>query len=74
MILTGEQILAVREGEPVSLILPEVGEACVLVRQDVYEQVKNSAEADLPSSLGVSRLMAAVADEEDLDSYQQYKR
>jgi hypothetical protein len=74
MTLTSEQILAVREGEPVSLVLPEVGEACVLLRQDVYEQAKRSAEADLPSSLGISRLMAEVAGEDDLDSYQRYKR
>ena len=74
MNLTSEQILAVREGEAISLVLPEVGEACVLLREDVYEQVKNSADADLPSSLAVSRLMAALADEEDLESYQQYKR
>ena len=74
MTLTSEQILAVREGEPVSLVLPEVGETCVLLRQDIYEQVKDSAESELPTSLGISRLMAAVADEEDLESYQQYKR
>jgi hypothetical protein len=72
--LTSEQIMAVREGEPVSLVLPEVGEACVLLRRDVYEQAANSAKADLPSPLGVARLVAAVAGEEDLDSYQQYKR
>ena len=74
MTLTSEQILAVREGEPVSLVLPEVGETCVLLRQDIYEQVRTPPESELPTSLGISRLMAAVADEEDLDSYQQYKR
>ena len=74
MNLTSEQVLAVREGEPISLVPPEVGEACVLLRRDVYEKAKNSTADDLPSSLAVSRLMAAVAGEEDLESYQQYKR
>jgi hypothetical protein len=74
MNLTSEQVLAVREGEPISLIPPEVGEACVLLRKDVYEKVRNATADDLPSSVAVSRLMAAVAGEEDLDSYQQYKR
>jgi len=74
MNLTSEQALAVREGEPISLVPPEVGEACVLLRKDVYEKVRNTTADDLPSSLAVSRLMAAVEGEEDLDSYQQYKR
>jgi hypothetical protein len=74
MNLTSEQVLAIREGEPISLVPPEVGEACVLLRKDVYEKVKNTAADDLPSSLAVSRLMAAVAGEEDLESYQQCKR
>ncbi len=74
MNLTSEQVSAVREGEPVSLVPPEVGEACVLVRKDVYEKVKNAAADDMPSSLAVSRLMAEVAGDDDLDIYQQYKR
>ncbi len=74
MNLTSEQVLAIREGEPISLVPPEVGEACVLLRKDVYEKVKNTTADDLPTSLVVSRLMVAVAGEEDLESYQQYKR
>ena len=74
MNLTSEQVLAIRGGEPISLVPPEVGEACVLLRKDVYEKVKNTTADDLPSSLAVSRLMVAVAGEEDLESYQQYKR
>ncbi len=61
MNLTSEQVLAIREGEPISLVPPEVGEACVLLRKDVYEKVKNTTADDLPSSLAVSGLMAAVA-------------
>ena len=74
MNLTSEQVLAIRDGEPISLVPPEVGEACVLLRKDVYEKVKNTTADDLPSPLAVSRFMAAVAGEEDLESCQQYKR
>ena len=74
MNLTSDQVLAIREGESISLVPPEVGEACVLLRKDVYEKGKSTTADDLPSSLAVSRLMAAVAGEEDLESYQQYKR
>jgi hypothetical protein len=40
MTLTTEQIAAVKEGEPVTVTPPEVGEACILVRADVYAQLK----------------------------------
>ena len=75
MDLTNEQVQAIREGEPVPVVPPEVGEECILLRKDVYERVRQAGEDDLPSSLAVSRMVRAVAgDEEDLDIYQQYKR
>jgi len=75
MNLTNEQVQAIREGEPVPVVPPEVGEECILLRRDVYERAKQAGENDLPSSLAISRMVRAVAgDEEDLDIYQQYKR
>ena len=75
MDLTSEQVQAIREGEPVPVVPPEVGEECIVLRRDVYERVAQAGEDDLPSSLTISRIVKAVAgDEDDLDSYQQYKR
>jgi hypothetical protein len=48
MSLTNEQIQAIREGEPVPLVPPEVGQECVLVRRDVYERLVRYD--DLPPS------------------------
>ena len=42
MNLTSEQLRAIKEGEPVPILLPEVGEECVLIRRDVYEQVQHA--------------------------------
>jgi hypothetical protein len=72
MDLTNEQVQAIREGEPVPIVPPEVGEECILLRRDVYE--RQTLEDDLPSSLTISRIIKAVAGDEDLDSYQKYKR
>jgi hypothetical protein len=74
MNLTNKEVEAVREGKPVPVVPPEVGQECILLRRDVYERVKQGLEDDLPSSLAVSRMIQAVGGEEDLDFYQQYKR
>jgi len=74
MELTNEQVQAIREGEPVPVVPPEVGEECILLRRDVYESVKQAVGDDLPSSRAISQMMQAVAGVEDLDFYQQYKR
>ena len=75
MNLTSEQVHAIREGEPVSVVPHEVGEECVLLRKDVFERiVKRATEDDLPSSLAISRTMAAISEDDDLESYQKYTR
>ncbi len=75
MELTNEQLQAIRGGEPVPIVLPEVGEECVLLRRDVYERMTQADDDDLPSSATIARIVEAVAgDDEDLDYYQQYKR
>ena len=40
MTLTSEQAVAVKEGEPVTVMPPEVGAECVLVRADVFAQLR----------------------------------
>jgi hypothetical protein len=72
--LTSEQVQAIREGEPVPIIPPEVGEECVVLRRDIYEKGKDRAADGLPTPLAVSRMMATASEDEDLDFYQQYKR
>lgn len=47
MNLTNEQVQAIKEGVPVPLIPPGVGEECVLVRRDVYQRVSQLLE-DFP--------------------------
>jgi hypothetical protein len=65
MNLTSEQLRAIKEGDPVPILLPEVGEECVLIRRDVYEQVQHALDDDLPSPLAISRMMRAAAGDED---------
>lgn len=51
MELSSEQVQAIREGQPVPVMPPEVGQECVLVRKDVYGRVKEGATDDRPASL-----------------------
>jgi len=39
MNLTDQQIRAIKEGEPVPVLPPEIGEECVMLRKDVYERI-----------------------------------
>ena len=80
MNFTNEQVQAIRDGCPVPIIPPEVGEECVVVRRDAYEKVKHllydDSEAD-PTRFYplVSRIMAEDdAHDPALESYQKYKR
>ena len=45
MTLTSEQIQAVQCGEPVPIIPPEIGQECVMLRRDVYDQLRQTSEA-----------------------------
>jgi hypothetical protein len=58
--LTSEQIRAIRDGEAVSIFLPEVGEECVIVRRDVFERLKQAMEDDLPTSRSISRMIEEI--------------
>jgi hypothetical protein len=45
MDLTNEQIRAIKEGEPVPVVLPG-GEECVVVRKDVFQRITHGAYDD----------------------------
>ena len=80
MNLTSEQVQAIREGVPVSVVPPEVGEECVMLRKDAYEKIKHLLDDD--SDADPARfypLVSAIMAEDDaedpaLESYQKYKR
>lgn len=80
MNLTNEQAQAVKDGEPVAIRPPEVGEECVVLRRDVYERIKHQVFDDSepdPARLYplVGRIMAeADANDPALESYQKYKQ
>ena len=80
MTLTNEQIRAIRGGEPVEIVLPEVGTECVVVRKDVYDGIKHLFYEDTePDPSKFYPLVNAIMAEDDaddpaLDSYQKYRR
>jgi len=78
MNLSSEQIQAIKEGEAVPVLSPEIGQECVVVRRDVYQRLAHlfdDSEID-PARLYpmVGRIMAEDdADDPSLETYQQYK-
>ena len=69
MDLTNEQLRAIKEGDAVPVLLPELGEECVVIRRDVYEQVQNALDDELPTPLTISRMIRAVADDRESASH-----
>jgi len=49
MNLSSDQIQALKEGEPVQVVPPEVGQECVLLRRDVYDRIAHLLD-DAPLS------------------------
>lgn len=74
MNLTNEQIQALREGESVPVVPPEVGEECILLRRDVYERVKAAADEDLPTSRAIAGLVRATIEDDPFDDYRDCRR
>ena len=77
MDLTQQQVDAVKQGEPVRLLPPEVGAECVVVLAGIYERTQSLLEESLDcSQIGqlVDQTMGEY-DEHDplLDSYQKYR-
>lgn len=78
MTLTHQQIEAVKHGDPIRISAPEVGAECVLVRADVYDQVRAVFDENL-SMDQVGTLVEQNMRDDDvhdplLDSYQKYRR
>lgn len=77
MNLTNDQIQALDHGDPVPITVD--GRACVVLRRDIYDRVKQVIEYD-DSEMGFEEgylaVLAAWDQEEDpgLDAYQDYKR
>ena len=69
MTLTSEQRLAIKQGQPVSVVVDQT--ECVMIRKDVFERVQDaSSPADTYAAI------EAVLDQETdpgLESYQHYK-
>ncbi len=74
MNLSNEQIQAVREGDAVAILPPEVGEECVILKKDVYDRVRGVTEDGLPSSRAIAGLVRATLEDDDFDDYREYKR
>lgn len=74
MNLTNEQVQALREGESVPVVPPEVGEECILLRRDVYERVKAAADEDLPTSRAIAGLVRATIEDDPFDDYRDCRR
>lgn len=71
MNLTTEQVRAIRDGESVPIVPPEVGEECILLRRDVYDRV---VVDDLPTSRAIASLVRATLDDDQFDDYREYRR
>jgi hypothetical protein len=69
MNLTSEQVQAIREGAPVPVVPPEIGEECVLLRKDVYEKVKEATVDELPTGKAITGLVRATLDDDPFDDY-----
>jgi hypothetical protein len=74
MNLTSDQVRAVRDGDAVPIVSPEIGEDCVLIRRDVYERLREVVEDDLPTSRAIAGLVRATLEDDPFDDYQEYRR
>jgi len=72
MTLTNEQVPAIREGESVRIVPPEVGEDCILLRSEVYDRVV--ALDDLPTSRATAGLVRATLEDDPFDDYRDRRR
>jgi hypothetical protein len=80
MDLTSDQVRAIREGEAVAVVPPEVGEECVVLRRNAYEKNKHLLyDEGEPDPARFYPIVGAIMAEDDaqdpaLESYQKYKR
>jgi hypothetical protein len=68
MNLTSEQVQAIREGEAVPVVPPEVGEECVVLRRNAYEKIKHLLDDESePDPTGFYPIVGATMAEDDAD-------
>ena len=76
MDLTHEQVQAIKEGVPVPVIPPEVGERCVLLREDVYSRISRVLAPDVSDEelarLGWEAGKSIGWDTPEMDEYNDY--
>jgi hypothetical protein len=79
MNFTFEQIQAIRQGEPVRLVLPEVGEECIVLRAADFEEIARVSEGVDPK-LAYPAIDEAWKDDwqspgmEDYDHYEEHQK
>jgi hypothetical protein len=75
MHLTREQIQSLESGAAVSIAVE--GTPCVVIRQDVFDRVRNVFEAPLDADTVYDLMESIMADDDlhdpGLESYQKYK-
>lgn len=76
--LTAEQLRIVKDGVAVRLPMPEFAMECVLVRADLYDQVRSVVGDDV-QEVDVAEMVESSMREYDdkdplLESYQQYRQ
>jgi hypothetical protein len=72
MNLTLEQQRAIDKGEAVPITVD--GRECVVIRRDVYEQVKSFAHDEVDPEEAYPMIESILEDDPALDSYRRYKK
>lgn len=75
MNLTSAQIQAIRQGEPVRVVLPEVGEECIVLRASDFEVAARTSEG-LDPAQAYPAIDEAWKDDWDfpgMEDYDQYE-
>jgi hypothetical protein len=65
--LTEEQRQMVLQGNPVRVAMPDLGTDCVVLRADVYEQLRSGSEDGEPDMRTVALLIEHNMREDDAD-------
>ena len=79
MDFTAEQIQAIREGEPVRIMLPEIGQECVVLRAADFEEIGRFSEETDPNQ-AYPAIDEAWRDDwefpgmEDYDRYEEHRK
>ena len=79
MNFTPEQIEAIRQGEPVRVVPPEIGEECIVLRAADFKEIGRLVEASDPK-LAYAAIDEAWKDDwespgmQDYDNYEEHRK